>query len=166
MNTTDKAPPTCAATVFVNEREVLIELACRIVESRAVAEEIVQESWLRWQGRDYKSSHARPIFRRIVSNLATDWYRSRRAERGLLSDVYAIQSHHPSTEAAVIARNELAIVVKTFLKMSDKHIKAFRMRTLEGSTYAEIAAALGVSVGYAFRLIEQVMVEIYLALDD
>ena len=29
---------------YVNERETLIAIACRVVESRAVAEELVQES--------------------------------------------------------------------------------------------------------------------------
>lgn len=154
-----------AENIFLNDRERLIKLACMFVDSRAVAEEIVQESWIRWHGQDYRPAEARPIFRRIVTNLATDWYRGKRTEQGVLSDIYAMRSYVPSAEATVIARNELSIIIKTLLGMPNRHVKAFRMRTLEGKKYKEIAEELGVSVGFAFRLIEQVMVEIYLALD-
>ncbi|MEM6483298.1 MAG: sigma-70 family RNA polymerase sigma factor [Pseudomonadota bacterium] len=165
MANSDQPEPDTVETLFIADRERLIQIACRIVESRAIAEEIVQESWIRWHGRNYRPDQAGPIFRRIVANLATDWYRATRSERSVMSDIYAMRGNVPSTESAVIARNELAIIVKTISNMSDSHIKAFRKRTLHGKKYKEIAEDLGVSVGYAFRLIEQVMVEIYLALD-
>ena len=154
-----------AEGVFVSDRERLIELACRIVESRAVAEEIVQESWLRWHARNYGQAEARPIFRRIVSNLAKDWRRSRRAEFGALSEIYAMYSNTQSAEAAVVARSELALVVRTLEKMPRRHVRAFRMRTLDGRTYKQIADRLGLSVSHTHKLIEQVMVEIGLALE-
>lgn len=165
MNRQPKTNTVSAEAVFISDRERLIEIACRVVESRAIAEEIVQESWLRWHKQNYKPAEARPIFRRIVANLAIDWYRGRRTENGVVSDIYAMRSYAPSTETAVIARDELTIIVKTLLSMSKRHVKAFRMRTVDGKKYKEIAEELDVSVGFAFRLIEQVMVEIYLALD-
>ena len=154
-----------AEAVFVSDRELLIKLACRIVESRAVAEEIVQESWLRWYGKDYNALQARPIFRRIVSNLAKDWRRSRTTETQVLSEIEAISSYAPSAERDVIARSELALVIRTLESMSNNHIRAFRMRALDGKTYKEIGRNLGVSVSQAHRLIEQVFVELVLALE-
>lgn len=65
---------------FVDDRDRLIAIACRIVDSRAVAEELVQESWLRWDARDYPADKAAPIFRSIVANLARDWRRRQRTE--------------------------------------------------------------------------------------
>ncbi|MEL6466452.1 MAG: RNA polymerase sigma factor [Pseudomonadota bacterium] len=149
----------------MNDRERLIDVALRIVESRAVAEEIVQESWIRWHGKDYTPTEAGPIFRRIVSNLARDWRRSRTVEHAALTDICAMHTNAPSTEAAVIARSELRIIVQTLLSMSEKHVRAFRMRTLEGRTYKEVATALDLSISHSHKLIEQVMVEIYFALD-
>ncbi|MEM6482603.1 MAG: hypothetical protein AAF681_12200, partial [Pseudomonadota bacterium] len=43
---------------FVDEQDKLIAIALRIVESRAVAEEVVQESWLRWQRHGYAAEDA------------------------------------------------------------------------------------------------------------
>ncbi|WP_165390275.1 RNA polymerase sigma factor [Thalassococcus sp. S3] len=154
-----------AEQTFVSDRERLIDLALRIVDSRAVAEEIVQESWIRWHGKEYAQAEAGPIFRRIVSNLAKDWRRSRTAEQVALSEIYERRNATPSTETAVIARNELSIIVRTLLSMSDRHVRAFRMRMIEGRTYKEIGQALGLSVSHSHKLIEQVMVEIYFALD-
>ena len=154
-----------ALTTYMDDRERLIALACRVVESRAVAEEIVQESWLRWHGRRYSSEKARPIFRSIVFNLAKDWRRSRRAEFGALSELYVMYSNTQSAEAAVTARSELALVVRTLEKMPRRHVRAFRMRTLDGRTYKQIADRLGLSVSHTHKLIEQVMVEIGLALE-
>ncbi|MEM8555195.1 MAG: RNA polymerase sigma factor [Pseudomonadota bacterium] len=155
-----------AEGVFVSDRELLIQLATRIVESRAVAEELVQESWLRWHGKDYREADARPIFRRIVSNLAKDWRRSRTVEANALVDVQALYDTAPSTEAAVIARDELAIVLRTLQKMSRRQIRAFRMRTIDGKTYREIGERLGLSLSHARNLVEQVIFEVTLALDD
>lgn len=151
---------------FVDEREQLIALACCIVESRSVAEELVQESWVRWQSKNYHPDDAIPVFRRIVANLAKDWYRRQRTEKAFVSGINLFSGPVQDAECVVIARSELTVIVKTLLSMSDKHIKAFRKRTVHGMTYTEIARDLGVSVGYAYRLIEQVMVEIYLALDS
>ncbi|MEM1005131.1 MAG: RNA polymerase sigma factor [Pseudomonadota bacterium] len=151
--------------VFVADRELLIALACRIVDSRAVAEELVQESWIRWQGRDYRASDARPILRRIVSNLAKDWRRSNTAEQSALGEVHAFYATAPSSESALIAKNELLLVIRTLGKMSARHRRAFRLRTLEGRTYKEIGARLGLSISHARNLVEQVIVEIVLVLD-
>jgi len=49
--------------------------------------------------------------------------------------------------------------------MSDRQVNALRERAGRGMTCADIARVRGVSVGYAYRLSEQVMVEIYLARD-
>ena len=64
-----------ALTTFLRHREKLIAKACRIVESRAIAEEFVQDSWLRWHERQYPPQKSQQILRRIVRNLALDWLR-------------------------------------------------------------------------------------------
>lgn len=155
-----------AITEFMDDRERLIALASRIVESRAVAEEIVQESWLRWQGRRYEPSDAKPIFRRIVSNLAKDWRRSRTVEFSVLSEVQQLYSSAPCTETAVIARAELLVVIHTLRRLPKRHVHAFRMRTIENKTYREISQQLDLSISHARNLVEHVIIEVILALDD
>lgn len=157
---------TGAEAVFVSDRERLIGLACRIVESRAVAEEIVQDSWIRWDSHSYEPKDARPIFRRIVTNLAKDWRRRRTAETAALAEVQTYYAASPSTENAIVAKSELLRVVKTLKKMPRRNIVAFRLRNIEGKTYKEIAARLDLSISHARNLVEQVIVEVILALDE
>lgn len=154
-----------ALTAYINQREFLIAVACRVVESRAVAEEIVQESWLRWHGRDYEPNKAHLVFRRIVTNLALDWRRRRTSEYSALSEIATFSDHAPSSETAVVARAELASIVRTLRALPKRNVRAFKMRTLEGATYKEIAGTLGLSISQTYALIEHVMVEIGLALD-
>lgn len=156
---------TGAEAVFLSDRERLINLACRVVESRAVAEEIVQESWIRWHGQSYEPSQARPIFRRIVANLAKDWRRSRTAEVAALSEVKAFYATAPSAETAMIAKSELLLVIRTLKKLPRRNIQAFRLRTIEGKTYKDIGARLGLSISHSRNLVEHVLVEVILALD-
>ncbi|MEM1079374.1 MAG: RNA polymerase sigma factor [Pseudomonadota bacterium] len=151
--------------VFVSDRELLIQLALRVVESRAVAEELVQESWIRWHGRSYPVQDARPIFRRIVTNLAKDWRRSRTAESAALSEVQAFYGAAPSAETAFIAKSELLMVIRTLQRMPARHVKAFRLRTIEGKTYKQIGARLGLSISHARNLVEEVILEVILTLD-
>lgn len=149
----------------MSDRARLIALACKTVDSHAIAEEIVQESWLRWQGRGYSPTEARPLLFRIVANLAKDWRRSRTIEITVLSELHKSQSHAPSSETAVIARNELALVLRALRRLPARDFRAFRMRMLEGRPYKEIAARLGLSVSHTHSVVERVMVEIGLALD-
>lgn len=158
--------PIKAEDVFLSDRERLIQLAFRIVQSRAIAEEIVQESWIRWHGRGYAEVKAQAIFRKIVSNLATDWYRSNQSETNALLDVRSMSATSPTSEQIIIVRNELRLIVKTLLKMSDKHVMAFRLRTIEGLTFRQVADRLGMSLGQTHKLIEQVIVELYLVYDS
>ncbi|MEM6659307.1 MAG: sigma-70 family RNA polymerase sigma factor [Pseudomonadota bacterium] len=128
-----------ALKTFLQERELLISVACSIVQSRAIAEELVQDSWLRWIERTYPDDKALPIFRRIVANLARDWYRRKRTETLVLS----AQAHEPQyqldTERVVIARQDLAIIVSALESLPSRNVAAFRMSRVDGLTYAEIA---------------------------
>ncbi|MEM8796113.1 MAG: sigma-70 family RNA polymerase sigma factor [Pseudomonadota bacterium] len=144
-----------ALTTFVNERERLILIALRMVKSRAVAEELVQDSWLRWHEKSYPSEKALPIFRRIVSNLALDWTKSRKVEDRVLSELMLVEDFDFDPERIFIAREELDRVVKALEKLPKRTIDAFSMRYLDGATFAEIARQLNIPRPTAYSLVEK-----------
>ena len=131
-----------ALTTFVEDRETLISVACRIVESRADAEELVQESWLRWAQKEYAAHDANPVFRRIVSNLAFDWVRRRRTEAIVLRQTTRLEQDPRDAERVILAREDLRRMVEAVNTLPPRTVKAFRLSRLEGKTYAEIAREL------------------------
>lgn len=153
-----------ATEVFLKSREKLISNACVIVANRAIAEELVQESWLRWHAQRYPDSAAEPIFWRIVRNLALDWKRRSRVEKDSLAAQFETIETAPDSERVFAAREELRCVVRTLEALPERTVSAFRMHRVDGLPYAKIARRLGVSPSTAFKLVEDAMVEVVLSL--
>lgn len=149
-----------AAYAFSKNREKLIANACAIVANRAIAEELVQESWLRWHGNSYPARDAEPIFWRIVRNLALDWKRRARIEQDGLAAHLDTTETAPDSERVVCAREELRRVVAALDALPQRTVTAFRMHRVDGLTYAVIARRLGISPSTAFKLVEDAMVEV------
>ncbi len=149
---------------YVDERHALIALAVRIVDSHAVAEELVQESWLRWSKHDYSADDAAPVFKSIVRNLALDWRRARHREFSSLPDLAALRGEVPCSERAVIAKDELRRVVEALHRLPPRTLRAFRLRFVDGLTYAQIGKRIDLSLSRARTLVENAMVEISIAL--
>lgn len=74
--------PDPATEIFETQRPRLLRLAYRMLGSRAEAEDIVQEAWLRWHRSD-REAVAEPAawLTRIVSRLCLDAMKSARARR-------------------------------------------------------------------------------------
>ena len=127
---------------FVTDREQLISIAYRIVQSREIAEELVQESWLRWDRRDYPAEKARPIFRIIVANLARDWNRRRRTETVVLDAMYLSGEDTRDGERIVIARQDVLKRARALEECDPRVVIAFRLSRLEGMKLVDIAERL------------------------
>lgn len=134
-----------ALDLYLKNRRQLISLACSIVESQSVAEELVQESWLRWHQHSYSADNAVPIFRRIVKNLALDWTRRSGVERRTLDGLYFTTEETRDGERIVIARQEVDLLISALEELSPVVISAFRMYRFEGKTMAGIAKELGIA---------------------
>lgn len=158
-------PNSTDVLVFIQEREKLIALACSVVDNQSVAEELVQESWVRWQGRGYPVGDARAIFRRIVRNLALDFYRRSRTETKAMAQHLLPLDMVPDSERACIARQELACVVKALQRLPKRTVLAFRMRVIDGLSSTEIGQELCLSRSRAHELVRDALVEIMIALD-
>lgn len=152
-----------AVATFMEERERLIALACSIVRDQAIAEELVQESWLRWAGRKYSVSGAKPVFRRIVMNLAKDWYRRSKTELDVMSAQRLLANPTIDSERIVFARLEIISVARALAALPERTRAAFRMHRIEGLGYAEIGRKLGISPSTAFAHVETALVELVLA---
>ena len=74
--------PSPADAAFEAERSRLVGLAYRITGSRATAEDLVQEAWLRWHAADQATiDHPAAWLTTVVSRLALDHLRSARHQR-------------------------------------------------------------------------------------
>lgn len=72
--------PTECTAFFMSNRSRLFGLAYRLLGSRADADDVMQEAWLRWQGAGEMEKPG-VVLRRIVANLSIDLLRKRRRER-------------------------------------------------------------------------------------
>ena len=151
-----------ALSSFIAERDDLIALARSVVGHPDIAEDIVQDSWIRWSHKTYPSRDAVPIFRRIVANLAKDWYRRRRTEQRGMDAERLVQDEAPNAEHVYIARQELAQVIAILRELPDRTLCAFRMHRLEGKTYKEIGAHLGVGTTRVHQMVHKALVHVAL----
>lgn len=150
---------------FVRERDDLIALAWSIVGHSDVAEDLVQESWLKWGSHRYPADRARPIFRTIVANLARDWHRRRGRESACLAAYELTRDQAPDTERVVIAREELLRVAEALKVLPDRTLLAFKLHRLHGMTYKQIAVRLDVCPARAYQLVTKALAHAAMELD-
>ncbi len=128
-------------TLFVEHRRSLIDYATRIVGSRAHAEDVVQEAWLRFDEVSRQRLLDEPLsyLYRIVRNLALDGRRSQaREERYLVrgADLQAegVAEDLPSPEAQAADRGELRAVQAALLELPERTRIALEMHRFGGAT--------------------------------
>lgn len=151
---------------FVDERDRLIAVACRYIDNPAIAEEVVQESWLRWQAKSYQSDQIRPILLQIIRNLSIDWLRRQKTERSGLVELSGMREEAPDTERVVIARQQLRCVIRALQRLPSKTLTAFRLRRLNNLTYKEIGDRMNTSEAGAYRLVSDALLHVIIAMDD
>lgn len=154
-----------ALDTFVSRRNDLFALANKVVRNPAVAEELVQDSWLQWSAKSYPEKDAAPIFTRIVMNLARDWHVKQKREWARLESFALLYDDAPDTERIVIARMDLMNVLRALQQLPDKPLRAFRLSRVEGMTYAQIGEEMGIAASTAYLLVADALVELALLTD-
>ena len=151
-------PDTTA--LFVEHRRSLIDYAARIVGSRAQAEDVVQEAWLRFDEVSRQRLLDEPLsyLYRIVRNLALDGRRSQVREaryvvRGADLLAEGVAEDRPSPEAEAVGRGELRAVQAALLELPERTRIALEMHRFGGATLKDIADFLDISVGLAHALV-------------
>ncbi|MEM1275833.1 MAG: RNA polymerase sigma factor [Pseudomonadota bacterium] len=143
----------------------MVAAARSIVGNHAVAEEIAQESWLRWW-RSSRTALSSAFLRRIVSNAAIDWIRSSRSEAERLSMPQLVGGNAPDPEQVAIDRETVARVQGALSKLPPRSRKVFLLRRVDGLTYGEIGRQMGLSGGRVCQLFKEAVLEIGDILDE
>jgi RNA polymerase sigma factor (sigma-70 family) len=147
--------------VYLDHRRALIDYATPMVGSRAGAEDVVQDAYLRYAMTGSARQSAGYLYR-IVRNLAIDVVRRLGAE-GRRDSHYAQRQDGiavPSPEDEVHHRDELAHVGAALAELPDPQRQAFEMSRLGGLPFHVIAGHLGVSTASAHRLAQDALVHV------
>jgi RNA polymerase sigma factor (sigma-70 family) len=135
---------------FVSCRPALVETAARVVGCRRLAEDVVQETFIKIHEMPYKEGILQPAgyLVRMVRNLAIDFYRRLSLElQHMRPEEDGLQVCAPcaSPEAAAVHREGLCVLARALAELPERTRAAFEMHRLEGCTQKEIAAHFGVS---------------------
>jgi RNA polymerase sigma-70 factor, ECF subfamily len=128
--------------------EPLIRYAYRLVEDRAAAEDVVQDTFLRvWTGR-MKSSKGpvRAYLYRVSRNLALDELRRRRARSKRELRHGSTQLTAPQTPVDVLQNKRLQAAVNAAIQaLPERRREAFTLVYLRALSYAEVSEIMGIS---------------------
>ena len=119
----------------------------RIVGNRHAAEDVLQETFLRFWVRREKWRPERPILtilRRIAVNLSKDYIRSRRVRCECLA--FGPRPASPEAPDEAVERKELKEAVWSAIgELSKRRRRALVLVHFEGSSYQEAAEQMGIS---------------------
>jgi len=140
--------------------EAAFNLAFWLVRSRADAEDIVQEAYLRaFRAFDgFRGGDMRPWLLAIVRNTAYRWLSNRRRSGTVISleeafaegggqSVDEIASDEPTAEERLIGAAERDYVLRALAELPPTFREVLVLREIEGLAYREIAEVTGAPVG-------------------
>ena len=143
--------------LFMTHRGALVDYANGIVGSRAQAEDLVQEAWLRFDKAARQRRLDQPLgyLYRIVRNLALDRRRSS-ASAEIAADAALSHMAAPvaTPEQSAIHRDRLRVLAEALAELPPRTQIAFNMHRIEGRSLKEVANRLGVSVVRAHQLVK------------
>ena len=150
-----------AISLFMTHRRALVNYANSITGSRAQAEDVVQEAWLRFDAayRGRLLEDATGYLYRIVRNLAIDGRRRMSRESQLIADegfdeaAGSCADATPTPEAVALYKDEYALVMEALAELPERTRIAFEMHRFGDAKLREVAAFLNVSVPLAHRLV-------------
>lgn len=143
--------------LYLRHRTALIDYAVPIVGDRTLAEDVVQDAWVRFSEADAGAQLIlRPVgyLYRIVRNLALDNVRRRRGERGGDgAELPALPDPAPGADRGIEGREMLGALQDALAELPERTRTAFEMNRVRGMTYAQIGAALDISQTRAYELV-------------
>jgi RNA polymerase sigma-70 factor (ECF subfamily) len=136
--------------VFVQHRGRLYGIAYRMLGSRAEADDIVQEAWLRWAraGHDIRAPEAWLVT--ATTRLCIDRLRQLRAEREhyvgpWLPEPLTLDAAPPADRATELASDLSVAFLAVLERLAPEERAAFLLHDLFDSDYGDIAEILGKS---------------------
>ena len=138
---------TALTGLYALELGRLRRLAQRITGSRETAEDVVQDAYLKLDGRPI-SDRDLGLVVKTAQNLARDAMRAERVRAVYASDVASGQlvQGEVGPEEAVAGRQELGALFEALKALPDRTRRVFLLNKVDEKTYPEIARLLDVSV--------------------
>jgi RNA polymerase sigma-70 factor (ECF subfamily) len=149
--TIDSPPPRADSDPFDALRSRLFSVAYRMLGTRADAEDVLQDAWLRWQQNTDRAAvqSAEAWLVTIVTRLSIDRLRAAKAEREAyvgwwLPEPLVEASDDATPEAAAELASDLSVALLWVLeRLSAEERAAFLLRQVFDHGYDEIATLLG-----------------------
>ena len=127
--------------------EPMLALAASFVPSRAVAEEVVQDTWLAaLKSAPAEQGALRPWLARVVHNFARQSKRSEE-NRARREEESARRERSPSASETAERLEAQRVLVEALEALAEPYRTAVTLRYLEGLSSAQIARKLGVPAG-------------------
>ena len=146
---------------FTALRPRLFSIAYRMLGTRADAEDVLQDAWLRWQRSDRDAlQSAEAWLVTIVTRLAIDRLRTAKTEREsyvgywLPEPLIELEERTPETTAEIASEVSLALLW-VLERLSPEERAAFLLRQAFDRDYADIAALLGKSEAACRQLVHR-----------
>ena len=149
------------ADSFAAQRPRLFGIAYRMLGSRADAEDVLQDAWLRWREADADHLHSTQAWlTTIVTRLAIDRLRSAKARREvyvgpwLPEPLAEVDLATPESQAEIAS--DLSVAFLTMLeRLGDEERAALVLHDAFDCDYDDIAAALGKSEAACRQLVHR-----------
>lgn len=128
---------------------VLLASVTRMVQDRALAEDIVQETLIRaWRSLDRldldRDLAVRGWLLRVARNIAVDKFRARKSRPAEVAESAALTVGIPDPSDALVSTLQIEAALA---RLSEAHRSVLRECYFNGSTLTETAQALGIPVG-------------------
>jgi RNA polymerase sigma-70 factor (ECF subfamily) len=157
------APSSISLSIYIENRDDLLNYANRFLGDRAIAEDVVQEAWLRLSSRYDKGQeivHPLSYLYSIVRNLALDWAKRRVREVPQAPDSVAWQvlpAPTPTAEDVLLQRDEFRALLGAIHELPERTQIAFRMYKLEQRPLQEVADHLKLSVPRTHQIVGEAL---------
>ncbi|MFN3943301.1 MAG: RNA polymerase sigma factor SigJ [Allosphingosinicella sp.] len=142
-------------TDFEEHRRELLNLAYRMLGSFSEAEDVVQESWLRWQKavEVEQPASSRAYLRKIVSRLCLDYLKSARARRELYVGPWLPEPVCPPAQEELALERDISFGFMLALeRLAPKQRAAFILHDIFELPFCEVAETIGASEAAARQL--------------
>lgn len=142
-------------------RPRLFSIAYRMLGTRADAEDVVQDAWLRWAAGDRAGlQSAEAWLVTVTTRLAIDRLRSRKAEReayvGWWLPEPLVELDERTPESAAELASDVSVAMLWVLeRLAPEERAAFLMRQVFDQDYADLAATLGKSEAACRQLVSR-----------
>jgi RNA polymerase sigma-70 factor (ECF subfamily) len=149
------------AVVFAAHRARLFAIAYRMLGTRADAEDLVQDAWLRWSANPPPALQSPQAWLvTVVTRLAIDRLRERQAERAAYSGLWLPEPHveleERTPESAAERASDLSLAYMWVLeRLAPEERAAFLLRQVFDYDYVEVAEQLDKSEAACRQLVSR-----------